>query len=415
MAAGGGLGGNAESVDSNCDRTRTGGADTGEYAKAGCSRNETETEKARVPPQANPLPGSANLCGGKAMAKVYFATNRKNPNPADKAGYGADIVGLDEKQIIYASVDVTQVVLPDEASGVLGDIVNPTLGAFAMADSDEIVASGKNILVFVHGFANSFEDAIKRAAFNCEWFRSSGVDAADTTVVAFTWPSLGQLIAAPPHLAPYDYYTDQAQAGRSGFHLYHFLKKIQDLRTKLVPSRRIFLLAHSMGNFALQAAIQWWFTGGDAAGQVFDEVILAAADERSSTFETKGNGRLSDLPKITDRITIYHNLHDIAITFSMGLNLDGRLGFNGPDDKTDEDIYPPAAQPGRSGFRIVDCAQVRDYSWIAPLDATHQYYRRSPIVKEDIASVMAGTAQPVGGLFGLATPDIDVSGVAAIA
>jgi esterase/lipase superfamily enzyme len=349
------------------------------------------------------------------MTKVYFATNRQNPNPANKAGYGADIVGLDEKQIIYASVDVTQIALPDEASGVLGDIINPTPGSFAAADLDEIVASGKNILVFIHGFANSFEDAIKRAAFNCEWFQSSGVDAAKTTVVAFTWPSLGQLIAAPPHLAPHDYYTDQTQAGRSGFHLYHFLKKIQDLRTKLAPGRRIFLLAHSMGNFALQAAIQWWFTSGDAAGLVFDEVILAAADERSSTFETKGGGRLSDLPKLTNRITIYHNIHDIAMTFSMGLNFNGRLGFDGPDDKKDEDIYPPIAQGGRSGFRIVNCAQVKDYSWVAPLDATHQYYRRSPKVKEDIASVMASTAEPVGGLFTLETPGIDISGVAAIA
>jgi esterase/lipase superfamily enzyme len=352
------------------------------------------------------------------MTKVYFATNRKNPNPLDPAGYGAEMVGLDEQQILYASVEVSGIVLTDESSGVLGPIRRPHHGAFDPADANEIVASGNNVLVFVHGFANSFTDAIKRSAFNAEWFRSSGVPAADSTVLAFTWPSLGRLIAAPPHLPAADYLADQTQAGKSGFHLFHFLQKVAALRSQLPAGRRvfllahsIFLLAHSMGNYALQAAIQFWFTNGGAAARVFDEVILAAADERAGSFETGGDGRLSDLPKLTPRITIYHNINDVAMTLSMAINLTARIGFDGPSDKNDAQIYPPAPTAGRAGFRIVSCSQVRDYSWTEPPDATHQYYRRSPKVKQDIASVMGGTALPAGGVFALETPGVDISGV----
>jgi hypothetical protein len=82
----------------------------------------------------------------------------------------------------------------------------------------------------------------------------------------------------------------------------------------------------------------------------------------------------------------------LAITLSTALNLNARLGFYGPDDKTDVNEYPVAK------FRIAECSLVKDYDWTSPPDATHQYYRRSKIVRADIARVMAG-----GGSGGLIT------------
>jgi hypothetical protein len=49
------------------------------------------------------------------MTRGYFATNRLNPNPTNKAGHGADIVDLDENQMIYASVDVMPIALKANA------------------------------------------------------------------------------------------------------------------------------------------------------------------------------------------------------------------------------------------------------------------------------------------------------------
>lgn len=338
------------------------------------------------------------------MTKVYFATNRKNDDPNHVGAFGANIVGLNPNEITFASMEVARTDLEDESSGQLGPILNATSGKFADADLQEIVASNKNLLVFIHGFANSFEDALKRAAFNADWFRTSGAAAADTTVIAFTWPSLGGVFAAPPYLPAHNYYTDQAQAGKSGFHIAYFLRYVDALRARLNPGTRVFLLAHSMGDFALQAGVQSLFASGGPTGGLFDEAILPAADERSDSFETSGDGRLSGLPKLTKRVTIYYSTNDVAMHLSIALNLRDRIGFDGPHDKHDQALYPV------DKFRMVNCGEVRDYSWIEPPDATHQYYRRSPLLLSDIASVMSDNAQPPGGITKLTTT-IDISDV----
>jgi esterase/lipase superfamily enzyme len=177
---------------------------------------------------------------------------------------------------------------------------NVQAGAFQPGLLQDIIGSGKNILLFIHGFANSFLNSITRAAYNREWLAASGVSAADTTVIAFGWPSLGQLIAAPPHLLPDDYLRDQSQAGRSGFHIASFFANLQPILTQArAQGRRVFLLAHSMGAFALQAAVESWFSHNRPAAQLFDGAFLAAADERYDSFELPMAMRLSRLGDLT--------------------------------------------------------------------------------------------------------------------
>jgi hypothetical protein len=129
---------------------------------------------------------------------VYFATNRVAQGPTtDWRSYGPDIVlPTDPSLIIYAAAFVDGIDLGAEGSGAITTISHAESGAFHPGVSQDILGSGKNILVFIHGFANSFLNSITRAAFNREWFAAAGVNAADTTVIAFSWPSLGQFIAA---------------------------------------------------------------------------------------------------------------------------------------------------------------------------------------------------------------------------
>jgi esterase/lipase superfamily enzyme len=331
------------------------------------------------------------------MTRVYFATNRQ-PDAAKEGGYGAEIAAMKPDAIIYDAIDVTGVNLDDAASGQLGKGLAPTPGEFARPLAEEIVANGNNLLVFIHGFANAFADAIKRAAFNAEWFRASRVDAANTTIVAFTWPSLGALVAVPPHFLDDDYKADQTQAGKSAFHIGYFLNYIDNLRLDYRqnnPTGRIFLLAHSMGNYALAGAIEWWFANRGSADLMFDEVFLAAADEVDDTFDQPMGGRLHNLPKLGRRISIYSSRKDVAMYLSAAVNLDTRLGFDGPDHKHDATLYPAAT------FRIVDVTEVDDFNPLNPPDATHQYYRRSQIVRADITKTMANDPSVAGGLFSL--------------
>jgi esterase/lipase superfamily enzyme len=210
-----------------------------------------------------------------ADTTVYFATNRM-PDPASAGVYGAQIV-TDPTSVSYAVVPVSNVDLNDADGGQLGAITALTPGNFSPTVQAEIETTGRNLLVFIHGFDNSFESAIKRSAFNREWFAASGVAEADTTVLAFSWPSGGELFASLPDPPDTAYRHDQDMAGRSSAHLASFLRNVLTLvdRTRRA-GKRAFLLAHSMGNHALAAAI----AGGVAPGGVtYNEAILAAADD----------------------------------------------------------------------------------------------------------------------------------------
>src|SRR5215471_12859455 len=333
-----------------------------------------------------------------ANVTVYFATNRVAQGPTtDWHSYGADIIPpTDPSQITYGAAFVQGTDLTVEGSGTITAISHPQVGGFQIGVAQDIVGSGKNILVFIHGFANSFLNAIARAAFNREWFAASGIGAADTTVIAFTWPSLGELIAAPPHILPDDYLRDQRQASHSGFHIASFFANLQPLLTQIrAQGRRVFLLAHSMGNFVLQAGVEGWFMHGQPPAILFDEVFLAAADERFDSFELPMEARLGRLAELTPRISIYYSVRVVALYLSFAVNLVARLGHEGPRHKADVTRYPPAR------YRMPNCADVDDYNMVIPPDASHQYYRRSRKVRADIAAAMGNDPNLPGGLIRL--------------
>ena len=314
---------------------------------------------------------------------VYFATNRVvSDPPEDWQSYGTGIVApSDPTKITYATAFVDNTDLTADKSGAIQQIQNVQQGGFSQTAIDDLSAPGRNLLVFIHGFDNSFENAITRAAFNREWFAKSEVEAADTTVVAFSWPSLGQPISFP--LPWEDYKKDQTMAGQSGLHLMSFfanlLPIVQQARGQ---GSRVFLLAHSMGNLALAAAVESWFTHGNGDAALFDEAFLAAGDEQYNTFDFPEPGRLSDLYRLARRISIYFSGADQVLKVSELINLGAeRLGQDGPDNRTDAARFPPAQ------YRMVDCTGFRDYDF--GFQSSHQYYRRSPGVRDDIAETMA--------------------------
>lgn len=329
-----------------------------------------------------------------AITTVYFATNRRQSG----ATFTDKIVKNVADEMTFATAIVSGISLTAENSGTISAIIDQSSGDFTPDVADQIVTRGKNLLIFIHGFANAFEDGIKRAAFNREWFAASGNPHADTTVIAFNWPSKGDVFAAPPHIPTADYQADQTRAGQSGFHLAHFFKVIERLATRFrqnTPGGRVFLLAHSMGNYALQAGVPALFGMGGVASPIFDEAILAAADERWDSLTKPNGGRLSNLRRIAKRITCYYSERDVAMFLATAINFMQRIGFDGPKDKTDNDEYP------RSQFRMVEITKVEDYDLFSPPDASHQYYRRSKKVRADIVSVFADTATVPGGIIKL--------------
>jgi len=320
------------------------------------------------------------------LTTVYFATNRTLEGPPeDWTSYGTGIrAPSDPNAITYAAAFVDNTDLTADTTGAIQQIQNVRQGGFSPSIIDDLSAPGRNLLVFIHGFDNSFENAITRAAFNREWFGQSNLPGADTTVIAFTWPSLGRLLDLPLPWA--DYQSDQVMAGQSALHLMTFFANLEPiLRSARASGSRVFLIAHSMGNLALQGAVESWFSHGNGDASLFDEVFLAAADERYDSFDFPEPGRLSALYRLATRISIYYSAVDAVLAVSMAINLGAkRLGQDGPHDRANPVKFPPAR------YRMVNCAGFRDYAF--DFAGSHQYYRRSPDVRADIAGIMASGA-----------------------
>lgn len=326
------------------------------------------------------------------MTTVYFATNRKPLEPFAAPWYGYDPAALMPDGLVFAEATVSGTDIAQQDSGTIDAITNLSPGTFSDASRTALTNSTKDLLIFIHGFANAFEDAIRRAAYNREWMAQSGLPAADMDILAFSWPSSGSLIAVPPNFPDSAYVADQGRASKSGYHLAHFFNEVSKLFTGFDPTvkRRALLLAHSMGNWALEAGVEAFFYQVPPPPLTFDEVVLAAADEVATSFEAPDGARLSRLPQISKRISVYYNEVDVAMFLSMAVNRNDRLGKDGADRKTDATLYPP------DRFRNVDCTGVDDYNRLDPIDATHQYYRRSPIVRNDIATLIGGGAVAPG-------------------
>ena len=315
---------------------------------------------------------------------VYFATNRFVTNDQDALnGYQATMVPpLDPTQITYGTATVTGINVSTSAQGTVSGITNVSRGGFSAQAISRLSNSTNDLLIFIHGFDNTFSDAITRAAFNREWLAASQGPRTDTTVVAFSWPSLGKLVAFP--ILQADYKADQHMARNSGLAGMNFLANLGPILTAArANGRRTTLLAHSMGNLVLEAAVESWFLNANGDDLMFDLAILAAADCKYDTFDEPKAARMSGLTRLAERVSIYYSHIDQVLQLSMVVNLGAkRLGQEGPHNRADPIAFPPLQ------YLMTDCSGIRDYG--IDFMTSHQYYRLSPTVRSSIAAGMAG-------------------------
>jgi len=313
---------------------------------------------------------------------VFFASNRiLTGDPAIVASYGPNIqppsVSTD---ITYGTAFVDGVDIKADRQGSITSIQDPNKGAFAANVAGDLSNAGRNLLVFIHGFDNTFEDGVSRAAFNREFLAASGKPGTDTTVLAFSWPSLGKIISFPVPDA--DYRHDQKMAALSGLHLMSFFAQIEPLlRTARANGCRTYLLAHSMGNLALDSAVENWFLHGNGNAELFNVSILAAGDCGFDAFAQPNLTGLDGLSRLTSRISIYYSGEDKVLDLSRTINGLQRLGQDGPKNRTDPTMFPAAT------YRMFDATDIKDYD--RNFLTSHQYYRLSPAVRDAIALDMA--------------------------
>lgn len=249
-----------------------------------------------------------------AQVKVFYATDRKLNQIASVTTYLAEPSG---NGLTFGSCDVS--IPPNHRSGnieapsvwrlefssdpeqhiVVRRIVPAGEGRF-FSDLSQAISEGKQraAFVFVHGYKVTFEDAITRTAQLAYDMRFDGVP------IAYSWPSRGSLLG---------YSEDEKQVEGTKQNLTTFLRDLQEQS----GAKQIYLIAHSMGNRALLAALgQLALEGQGKALQVFKQVIFAAPDVAQNDFKQQ----TAQIARWSPHLTLYVSTHDQALLLSRRLH-----------------------------------------------------------------------------------------------
>jgi esterase/lipase superfamily enzyme len=185
--------------------------------------------------------------------------------------------------------------------------------------------SNRDILLYIHGFNTSYDEARFRLAQIVEDGRFGGVS------VLFTWPATGSLL-------DYGAAKENATASRDAL-----AKLIKEL-SAIPGSGRIHILGHSMGTWLVMEALRQNAILGDADlnGKLGD-IMLAAPDIDLLVFKEQA-ARLD-----TKHISIFVSTNDRALSLSRSLT-GNRPRLGGLDPRRPGD----AAALARLGVKTYD-------------------------------------------------------------
>ena len=175
-------------------------------------------------------------------------------------------------------------------------------------EMDALDEEERAILVYLHGFNTSFEEAALRAA-------QIGFDLKIPGATAFySWPSMADVKGYPADIA-------RVEASE---------KQIADFLTALANdsgAMRVHVIAHSMGNRGFARAVARITSHAAVTGNVrFGQILLAAPDIDVDLF----NQLAVAYPLISDRTTMYVSAKDRALSVSSWLQDSDRAGFTPP-------------------------------------------------------------------------------------
>ena len=229
---------------------------------------------------------------------LLVATTRKPLNGARaKPWYGAERA---------SSVTVARVRLhpPDDGRFSLASIgmedwriesVEPA------SDTTEVLrqaTSGRNVLLFVHGYNQTFEAAVLNAARLSDGIKFSG------ETMAFSWPSRAKLL---------DYVYDRESAMWSRDALQQIIEGLMSSQT----IGRINIVAHSVGTMlTLEALRQLYAKRGDTAADRIGAIVFASPDIDMDVF-TESVPRIGPLAR---KITVITATDDRALAVSGWLS-----------------------------------------------------------------------------------------------
>jgi esterase/lipase superfamily enzyme len=298
-----------------------------------------------------------------AIVRVFFGTDRNLTG----SGAPSSMFGIDRSSSMHYGF--SEVSIP--ARHRPGELESPSLWRLEFSQNPEehvvllrssvlpkeqyfsdmaarLNATSGSVLLFVHGYNVTFEDAARRTAQMTYDLKFDGAP------VFFSWPSKGET-----SLYPYDETEIEWAQGD--------LKRFLDDILRRPEARNVYIVAHSMGNRALTKSLGALLTEKPDFKSKVKEIILAAPDIDADTFKREIAPALvtSGCP-----ITLYASADDFALQMSMTFHGYPRLGAGGQNR-----VVMP-------GVETVDATGV-DASFLG-----HSYYGSVRPVLSDISGIL---------------------------
>jgi len=248
--------------------------------------------------------------GGRA--KPWFGPERSSTTTVARA----KLVPPDDSCFSLAAVGLVDWRLDgvERVSGEVGDLLAPAGG-------------GGDVLIYVHGFNQTFETAALDAARLSDAIKFRG------RTMVFSWPSKAGL---------FDYAYDRDSATFSRDDLERVLSSI----VSAPGSGRVHIVAHSMGTMlALESLRQLYARYGDTVTGKIGAVVFAAPDIDMDVFSSA----ISRIGPLAGKITVITSTNDRALALSG--RLAGGMTRVGAAEK---------AAIERLGVRVIDAS---DTGW----------------------------------------------------
>ena len=193
------------------------------------------------------------------------------------------------------------------------------------------LTKSRRVMVFVHGFNNTFEDSVYRFA---QIVHDSGADVAP---VIFTWPSRASV---------FDYNYDKESTNYSRDALEQILRAI----AREPEVKDITVMAHSMGSWLTVEALRQMAIRDGRVNAKITDVILASPDLDVDVFSKQ----FLAMGKQHPRFTLFTSRDDRALALSRRIsgNID-RLG------QIDPSIEPYRSELEKAGITVIDLTQLK--------------------------------------------------------
>jgi esterase/lipase superfamily enzyme len=264
--------------------------------------------------------------------------------------------------------------------------------AFFQALKD--LAGKTQILFYIHGFNNLGESDIFPNAESLQDMFDE-LSPGLVYIVPLIWPCDDDSAVAFLD----DYWDDQRASRASGDSFSRMFGLFDDWRKAEAKkddpcTRRMNVMAHSMGNRVLRNAMSSWvkYDMGGNMPQLFRNIFMVAADVVNHTLEYQEKGRY--IPDSARNVVVYYANDDLAMPASKIANLRNmtvsrRLGMTGPESMSESRL-------ARNVYEV-DCDDFNN-SWGDKKG--HTYFLRdsrqkiSPVIPHMIAAIDGGRVVP---------------------